>query len=102
MSIKEKFNKWLEESRKKNEQISSLVRLKDDKKRFEFYKRTLLSAYNESKRYENNRVLVLRWHDYSIPVDAEYLRDILGYSEGTCKNVLMAIEHDIDEIENNI
>ena len=68
-------------------------------KKYEREKIELLDVYKWISDYEDNRVIAIRFMSTMIPIDKNWLKDTLAYSEGVCNEAIENYKKAIEKLE---
>ena len=68
-------------------------------KKYEREKIELLDVYKWISDYEDNRVIAIRFMSTMIPIDKNWLKDTLAYSDCVCNKVIVNYKNEIHELE---
>ena len=68
-------------------------------KKFEREKIKLADVYKWISDYEDNRVITIKFMQTMIPIDKNWLKDTLAYSEGVCDEAILNYKKAIEKLE---
>lgn len=54
----------------------------------DYFKRIKSNLPNVYKEVPTDKILIMNWQGHKIPVDSEYFKEILAYSEGVCETCI--------------
>lgn len=57
-----------------------------------YFKRIKSNLPNVYKEVPEDKILIMTWEGHKIPVDSDYFKEILAYSEGVCETCIRELE----------